>query len=206
MGDIALKPVLLPRTFYEREPDVVARKMLGKILNRQYRGRWLAGRIIETEAYLGELDPASHAHRGKSPFNAVLFGPAGFTDVYMIYGVHYCVNVSCLPDGQPGGILIRALHPTEGVSTMARLRGLSETASSRSLAGGPGRVCQALGITRANDHNLDVTSKSSAIQISDDGYCPGEILVTKRIGISKAVDLPLRFLVGKSDSRHQLRS
>lgn len=169
--------------------------MLGKVLMHRYDGQRLSGRITETEAYLGERDPASHAFRGISPFNAVLFGPPGYTDVYLIYGLHYCMNVSCLPEGQAGGVLIRAVMPLDGITTMARLRGLSAGASAKSLTGGPGRVCQALGITRANGHGLDVTRKASAITIADDGHVPKDIAITKRIGIQKAVDLPLRFFV-----------
>jgi DNA-3-methyladenine glycosylase len=89
---------------------------------------------------------------GRSPYNDVLFGPPGYTDVYLIYGLHYCLNVSCLPDGEAGGVLIRALDPIEGIETMTRLRGLPETASSELLTGGPGRLCQALGIKRAPHH------------------------------------------------------
>lgn len=193
MKRAALKPILLPRAFYEREPQIVARESLGKVLLHRWRNQRITGRILEIEAYLGVDDPASHAYRGKSPFNAVLFGPAGYTDVYLIYGLHYCINVSCLPDGQAGGVLIRALDPLEGIDTMAKLRGLPVSASAQALTGGPGRLCQALGITR-KDHEIDVTRASSVVQILDDGYRPDDIRVTKRVGIRKAVDLPLRFL------------
>jgi DNA-3-methyladenine glycosylase len=152
------------------------------------------GRIIECEAYLGADDPASHAYVGKSPFNAVLFGPAGYSDVYLIYGLHYCINVSCLPNGQPGGVLIRALEPLEGIATMTKLRRLPAGSTAKLLTGGPGRLCQALGITRAKDHGVDVTRSSSDLQILNDGYRPEHIRVTPRIGIRKAADLPLRFL------------
>lgn len=184
----------LSRAFYERPTDIVAREMLGKLVVRDYRRIPLVGRITEVEAYLGKEDRASHAYRAKSAFNAVLFGPAGYTDVYLIYGLHSCMNVSCHPPGQPGGVLIRALRPIAGISTMARLRKIPANATANMMSGGPGRVCQALGITRANGHGLDITSHSSAIQILDDGWVPPGVLVTKRIGIRKAVDLPLRFL------------
>jgi DNA-3-methyladenine glycosylase len=201
LGAIGLKrPRLLQRSFYERSPDVVARDLLGKLLVRRLARKRLIGRITEIEAYLGESDPASHAYGGKSPYNAVLFGPAGRTDVYLIYGLHYCLNFSCLPNGRPGGVLIRALQPLEGIATMAKLRGLPTTSSARQLTGGPGRVCQALNIKRASDHDIDVTLASSSIQVMDDGDPPGKVLVTPRIGISKAVDLPLRFVI-ESDKR-----
>ena len=185
---------LLSQAFFERHPSIVALEMLGKLLVRHYRRISLMGRITEVEAYLGKEDEASHASGVKSAFNAVLFGPVGFTDVYLIYGIHHCLNVSCHLAGQSGGVLIRAFQPVAGISTMARLRKIPADAPARRMSGGPGRVCQALGITRANGHGLDVTSHAAAIQIHEDGCSPPGILVTKRIGIRKAVDLPLRFL------------
>jgi DNA-3-methyladenine glycosylase len=187
-------PSIVPRSFYVRSPEVVARHLLGKLLVRRLAGKRLIGRITEVEAYLGQSDPASHAYGGKSPFNAVLYGPPGRTDVYLIYGMHYCFNISCLPDGQPGGVLIRALQPLQGVATMAKLRGLPETSSARQLTGGPGRLCQALNIKRATDHDIDVTKSSSSIQVMNDGYRANQVQVTPRIGLSKAIDLPLRFV------------
>ena len=190
---------LLPRAFYERHPSVVAPELLGKLLVRHYRRVPLIGRITEVEAYLGVEDQASHASRVKSAFNAVLFGPSGYTDVYLIYGLHHCMNVSCHAAGQSGGVLIRAFQPIAGLATMARLRKLTANAPSHRISGGPGRVCQALGITRANGHGLDVTSHSSAIQIVEDSWNPPGIRVTKRIGIRKSIDLPLRFLIADED-------
>ena len=190
---------LLSQAFYERHPSIVAPEMLGKLLMRHYRRVSLIGRITEVEAYLGKEDEASHAYRPESAFNAVLFGPAGYTDVYLIYGMHHCLNVSCHAAGQSGGVLIRAFQPITGISTMTRLRKIAANASAAMISGGPGRVCQALGITRANGHGLDVTSHSSAIQVLDDGWIAPGIRVTKRIGIRKAVDLPLRFLVADEE-------
>jgi len=126
----------------------------------------------------------------------VLFGPPGFAYIYFIYGMHYCLNFSCSPDGNPGGVLIRALDPIAGLETMARLRGYATVPKPSLLTSGPGRLCQALGITRANTNGLDVTSADSPLQVVDDGYRPPTILTTPRIGISKAADRPLRFLVG----------
>jgi DNA-3-methyladenine glycosylase len=186
---------ILPRSFYSRSPEVVARDLLGKVLVHIREGERLGGRIMETEAYLGLTDPASHAFTGRSAHNDVLFGPPGHADVYRIYGLHFCMNVSCLPDGEPGGVLFRALLPLEGQATMAQLRRLPETASDTRLTGGPGRLCEALGITRPGQHGLDVTSPQSTLQVLDDGSRPGEIAVTPRIGIRKAVELPLRFVV-----------
>jgi DNA-3-methyladenine glycosylase len=186
---------ILPREFYARSPEIVAPDLLGKLLTHRRRGEWLTGRILEVEAYLGLTDPASHASIGRTARNAVLFGPPGIAYVYFIYGMHYCLNVSCLPDGEPGGVLFRALAPIEGIETMARLRHLSVEAKPRLLAGGPGRLCQALGISRKERNGVDLTSASSDLQILDDGEVPKAIQVTPRIGIQKAADRPLRFLV-----------
>jgi len=114
---------LLPRQFYRASPEVVARKLLGKLITRNLNGEWLTGRIIEAEAYLGRSDPASHTYGGKTARNAVLFGQPGFSYVYFIYGMHYCLNFSCRIQGEPRGVLIRALEPITGLETMARLRG-----------------------------------------------------------------------------------
>jgi DNA-3-methyladenine glycosylase len=184
----------LPRRFYLASPEVVARKLLGKLVTRNLNGERLTGRIIETEAYLGHSDPASHTYGGKTERNAVLFGPPGFSYVYFIYGIHYCLNFSCRSQGEPGGVLIRALEPIAGLETMARLRGFTGPVQRKLLCSGPGRLCEALGITGA-DNGLDVTQTDSQLQVLDDGTRPPSVLVTPRIGISKAKDLPLRFVV-----------
>jgi DNA-3-methyladenine glycosylase len=185
-------PALLPRSFYLRSPDVVARDLLGKLITRTLHGERLTGRITEIEAYLGLTDPASHSFIGKTARNAVLFGPPGFSYVYFIYGMHYCLNFSCEPEGQPGGVLIRSLQPLTGLDTMARLRNVPPTKPNL-LCSGPGRLCQALGITLA-ENGLDVTRPRSPLRVLDDGFRPTSITATPRIGISKAIDLPLRFL------------
>ena len=195
MSRAASKPSVLPRSFYERSPEIVARALLGKILLVHRKGERLSGRITEAEAYLGLADPASHAFPGRSKFNDVLFGPPGYSDVFLIYGMYYCFNVSCHPDGVPGGVLFRALDPLEGMKTMADLRRVPHGSSAKVLTSGPGRLCQALGITRATHHDVDVTRRGSIIQIMDDGFHPQTIDVTPRIGIRKAADLPLRFVV-----------
>ena len=189
-------PTILPRSFYLDSPEVVARNLLGKLIVRRLGRKRLSGRITEIEAYLGAGDPASHTFIGKTARNAVLFGPPGFTYVYFIYGMHYCLNFSCRPDGEPGGVLIRALDPVEGLETMAHLRGFTTVPKPSLLTSGPGRLCEALGITREKCNGLDVTSANSPLQVIDDGYRPPSILTTPRIGIRKAVDRPLRFLVG----------
>jgi len=186
---------ILTRDFFLHSPETVAREMLGKVLVHRRKGKRLSGRIIEVEAYLGLSDPASHAFRGRTKANAVLFGPPGVAYVYFIYGIHDCLNVSCLPDGEPGGVLFRAVTPLEGIKTMAKLRGLPEDAKPQQLTGGPGKLCEALGITRASHNGIDLTKAESPLHIEDDGYVPEKIEVTPRIGISKAKDRPLRFLM-----------
>ncbi|MBV8630427.1 MAG: DNA-3-methyladenine glycosylase [Silvibacterium sp.] len=188
-------PKLLPRSFYLDPPDIVARRLLGKLIARRLNGQSLTGRIVEIEAYLGLDDPAAHAYAGKTARNAVLFGPPGFAYVYFIYGMYYCLNISCQPEGHAGCVLIRALEPVKGLATMARLRKLPANAAPRLLTSGPGRLCQALDITRAAHNGLDVTRRPSPLQVLDDDYEPGLVRETARIGISKAVEQPLRFVI-----------
>jgi DNA-3-methyladenine glycosylase len=150
---------------------------------------------VETEAYLGEHDAAAHAASGRTARNAVLYGPPGHAYIYNIYGLHACLNVSCLPEGDPGGVLFRALEPLQGVAEMRRNRGLKLSAGVHQLTSGPGKLCQALGITRAADNGLDFTSTDSRLGLVEDDFQCGEIRVTPRIGISKAADWPLRFFL-----------
>jgi DNA-3-methyladenine glycosylase len=185
---------LLPG-FYLDSAEIVARGLLGKLLIRRLDGEVLTGRIVETEAYLGNDDPAAHAFAGMTSRNSVIFGPPGRAYVYFIYGMHYCLNVSCEPEGDAGCVLLRALEPVEGLSAMASLRNLSLDARPQLLTSGPGRLCQALGITRAEQNGMDLTSSRSNLLIADDGFPDPEITVTQRIGIRKAADRPLRFLV-----------
>jgi DNA-3-methyladenine glycosylase len=186
---------VLSRDFYDRDPRLVGPDLLGKILVRREGRKLLTGRIVEVEAYLGADDPAAHASIGKTPRNAVLFGPPGHAYVYFIYGNHYCLNVSCLPDGVPGGILFRAVEPMRGMEAMFKLRGIAESSDLRRLTGGPGRLAAAFGITRERDNEKDLTNARSDLCIADDGTPPPEVLITKRIGIKKAVEMPLRYIV-----------
>jgi DNA-3-methyladenine glycosylase len=191
---------ILPRDFYNRDPIIVGRELLGKLLIRREGRTLLAGRIVEDEAYLGALDPAAHAYAGLTPRNAVLFGPPGHAYVYFIYGNHYCLNVSCMPEGLGEGVLLRAMEPVFGLEAMALTRGLDlpaspSTAQLRLICSGPGRMAEALGITRARDNAKDVTSRRSDLWFADDGYRPQRIAATPRIGIRKAVEQPLRFVI-----------
>lgn len=200
---------LLPRSFYEERPELVAPRLLGKLLVHRTPEMTLAGRIVEVEAYLGPHndppDSAAHSHRGPTPRNQVLFGHAGFAYVYAIYGKYFCMNVSCERAGQAGCVLIRALEPVAGVEDMAINRGLLSEyhgeltdALARKLTSGPSRLCLALNIVRTSHNGLDMADPESHFQIRDDEHTVREAMVTARIGINPAnaaVDWPLRFAI-----------
>ena len=195
----------LDRAFFAGHPRHVARKLLGKVLVRNGDEIRLTARIVEVEAYLGEEDPAAHAAAGRTLRNSVLFGPPGHAYVYFIYGNHYCLNVSCEPEGKAGGVLFRAVEPLTGIQEMARARGI-ELGGLRDLpekdwpklTSGPGRMSEAFGITRSRDNDCDLTSPASSLWIGDDGYRARNIEATPRIGITKAADLPLRYLIARN--------
>ncbi len=186
----------LDRAFFSRDPRRVARELLGKVLVRPTAAQ-LTARIVEVEAYLGEKDPAAHAAAGNTARTSVLFGPPGHAYVYFIYGNHYCLNVSCEPEGQAGCVLFRALEPLSGLEEMAQARGIEVRGPKDliKLTSGPGRLCEAFGITRARDNGCDLTSTASSLWIGEDGYRPRAIRTTPRIGITKAADQPLRYLL-----------
>ncbi|MGC2261326.1 MAG: DNA-3-methyladenine glycosylase [Candidatus Sulfotelmatobacter sp.] len=187
----------LNRSFYSRTPPRVARALLGKILVREGSVR-LAARIVEVEAYLGANDPAAHAAAGNTARNSVLFGPPGHAYVYFIYGNHYCLNVSCAREGQAGGgVLFRAVEPLFGMEEMARARGISPLTPRDlpRLTSGPGRLAQAFSITRSRDNGGDLTSPASSLWLGEDGFRAKNIRTTPRIGITKAADRPLRFIL-----------
>jgi DNA-3-methyladenine glycosylase len=190
----------IPRKFFLPAPEIVAPRLLGKLLARRTPEGWLAGRIVEVEAYLGPHitetpDPAAHSFRGITDRNRVMFGQAGHSYVYFIYGAHFCFNITCEPEGQAGCILVRALEPVLGRDAMATNRGITSTVADRELTAGPGRLCQALDITRLEHNGLDLLDASSQLQLRDDDFAKPTIEVTTRIGIRHAADLPLRFSI-----------
>ncbi|MBZ5613596.1 MAG: DNA-3-methyladenine glycosylase [Acidobacteriia bacterium] len=194
---------LLKAKFFIRDPRRVARALLGKLLLRKTPRGIVAGRIVETEAYLGKGDAAAHAAAGKTARNAVLFGPPGHAYVYFIYGNHYCLNVSCLPDGVPGCVLLRALEPVAGIEHMAEARGIKLAKETdrkkisflKKLSSGPGRMSEALEITRARDNGKNLASPRSDLRIVDDGYRVRRATITPRIGIVKSAEQPLRYFI-----------
>jgi len=193
----------LQQDFFNRDPRKVARALLGKLLVRKTPHGILAGRIVETEAYLGQDDAASHSAVGRTNRNAALFGPPGHAYVYFIYGNHYCLNVSCLPDGVPGGVLFRAFEPVAGIERMADARGIELATAAdhrkisdlRKISSGPGRMAEALDVTRARDNEKSFVSPHSDLRLVDDGYRVRHITVTARIGITKSADHPLRYFI-----------
>ena len=192
------KPI--PRKFFLAPPEIVAPTLLGKILAHHTRHGWLAGRNVEVEAYLGPHitatpDPAAHSFRGVTDRNRVMFGPPGYSYVYFIYGMYFCMNVTCEPEGHAGCILIRALEPVLGQETMAINRKLPPATTGAKLTAGPGKLCQALNITRPAHNGLDLLDPNSPLQLRDDHHPAPEVEISTRIGIRHAADLPLRFSI-----------
>jgi len=183
----------LPRAFYARATVEVARALLGQRLVRVVEGERLAGRIVEVEAYVGRDDLASHAARGRTARNAVMYGPPGYAYVYFIYGMHYCLNVVTEAEGFPAAVLIRALEPLEGLTQMQARRGRPDTG----LTNGPGRLCQALAITRALN-GADLCEGAELFIEADASIPDAEVIATPRVGVrgdARALAAPWRFLV-----------
>lgn len=191
----------LSRDFFNLDPRRVSRELLGKVLVRRERRSLLTARIVEVEAYLGESDLAAHAAVGLTARNSVLFGPPGRAYVYFIYGMHYCFNISCLPDGKPGGVLVRAAEPLSGIEEMAKQRGIALNGARdlRLLTSGPGRLAEAFGIVRSRDNGKDLTSAHSDLSVADDGFRTRRILLTRRIGIVKAAERRLRYVIAGNE-------
>ncbi len=191
----ARRAATLPVAFFSRPADIVARELIGTVMVSRIGGVTTSGRIVETEAYLGHDDPAAHGYLGrKNVRNATIFGPPASWYVYLSYGVHWCANLVCAREGEAAAVLIRALEPVDGCEAMrARRRGVRE----RELCSGPGKLCQALGISRSLDGCM---MRESDVSVgADDGRAGVPVVVTTpRIGISKAIDWPLRFVLAES--------
>jgi DNA-3-methyladenine glycosylase len=174
--------ISLRRRFFERSVHDVAPELIGSTLFINGVG----GRIVEVEAY-HHTEPAAHSYGGLTPRNAVMFGPPGYAYVYRSYGIHWCLNFVCEPDGSAGAVLIRAIEPLEGLATMRRRRGLADV---RLLCSGPGRLGQALGVTRDKLNGLALDKAPFALFAREEAP---EIATGVRIGITKAADLPWRY-------------
>ncbi|MDP9071656.1 MAG: DNA-3-methyladenine glycosylase [Actinomycetota bacterium] len=180
---------VLPRSFYRRDSRVVAPELLNKVLVRGGR----AGRIVEVEAYAGGQDPGSHAFRGMTRRNATMFGRPGLLYVYFTYGMHWCANAVCGEEGEGVAVLLRALAPVSGLEEMHAARPAAR--SGRDLCSGPGKLCQALGITGQLD-GADLVSGAAGLTITDDGTPPPQAPGNgARIGLSAGGDLPWRWYV-----------
>lgn len=183
----------LPAEFYLQDTREAARKLLGQLLVRTLpTGETLSGVIVETEAYLKD-DPACHAYTGQTPRNAMMFGPPGQTYVYFTYGLHMMLNLVCAPAGTAEAVLIRALEPQDGIEIMRLNRGgILET---KQLTNGPGKLAQALALTRLDHNGLSITDPTSELRVLPHEIPPFEIVETTRIGISRGADLPWRYYV-----------
>ena len=192
---MALTTPRLPRRFFSRDPVLLARELLGRVLFYKTPEGLLAGRIVETEAYTGEADPASHAFRGRTARNAVMFGPAGHAYVYFTYGMHHCLNVTAEASGTAGAVLLRALEPLAGVEVM-RARG--DHGPESRLLSGPGKIGRTFGLS-LDDNGRDLTRGALGLAAGAP-VANREVAISRRIGISRAVDLPYRFAVVSSPS------
>jgi len=181
----------LPRSFFEDYTPSVARRLLGQLLVRRIGRRLLSGRVVEVEAYRGRGDPASHAYRGETPRNRVMFGEAGKAYVYFTYGFHHCLNVKTERKGVAGAILVRALEPLEGIELMKKNRGREEV---RELANGPGKLTQSLKIDRRlNGEDLVRSERLFLAKGKDTAF---EIRDSSRIGVDRGLEFRWRYFIG----------
>jgi DNA-3-methyladenine glycosylase len=185
----------IPREFYDRPTEIVARELLGAVLECRTRDGVASGRIVETEAYLGEEDLACHAAVGRTARTDPLYGPPGTAYVYFIYGMYWCFNAVTRAEGLPSAILVRAVEPLQGIDLMRRRRALRSQRDT-DLTNGPGKLCLALGISgQHNRHPLDVPPllirRGAAVSRE-------AVTVTPRVGITQSADWPLRWFVTDS--------
>lgn len=193
----------LTREFYSRDTLMVAQELIGKILVREYDGNIISSRIIEAEAYIGAIDKASHCYKGKTERTKIMFGPPGFTYVYLIYGMYYCFNVVTESEGCGSGVLIRSIEPLANIEMMSinRYGKLLEDITKQQLkniSNGPGKICKALKITKS-ENGLDLTKNE--LYIIDDELKGFTIEKSKRINIDyaeEAKDFLWRFTLKKT--------
>ena len=180
----------LPRAFFDVDSVRLAPLLLNKLVVRGER----VGRIVEVEAYAGAADPASHAFRGRTARNATMFGPPGHLYVYFTYGMHFCANVVCGPEGEASAVLLRGLTPLAGLEEIRAVRGPAARLD-RDLTNGPGKLCQALGLDRSFD-GADLVTGDLGVEVADGGTAPpSRPGVSGRVGLSVAADVSWRFYV-----------
>jgi len=182
---------ILTRDFYDRETEIVAREMLGTILECRTAEGTASGMIVETEAYIGEHDPACHAAVGRTKRTAPLYGRPGTSYVYFIYGVHWCFNAVTREEGLPSAVLVRAVEPLKGIDLMRARRG--PKVQGLSLTNGPGKLCEALGID-GSMNGLSLQRYPLVVRAGE-SVSDADVEVGPRIGITKAADWPLRFVI-----------
>ena len=185
------RQVVLPKSFYDRETEIVARELLGAVLVCRSREGVASGRIVETEAYVGEHDLACHAAAGRTSRTEPLYGEPGIAYVYFIYGVHWCFNAVTRRIGLPSAVLIRAIEPLQGIGLMRKRRPAARREID--LTNGPGKLCQALEITGA--HNRLSLQRSPIRILAGDAVADGDVAITPRIGITQCADWPLRWVI-----------
>jgi DNA-3-methyladenine glycosylase len=191
---VTRRAATLPVSFFKRSAEVVARELLGTTVISTADGGRAAGRIVEAEAYLGHVDPASHGYRyRRHAQNESLYAPPGTWYVYLSYGMHWCANLVCGAPGEASAVLLRALEPVEGLALMRRRRG---NVADRQLCSGPGKLCRALAITK--DLDGVAMRQSGVVVVAREATLAPGVTVTPRIGITKAAEWPLRFLVDGS--------
>lgn len=187
---------ILPRQFYQQDGLTLAKALLGKVLFRFRDGRLTGGRIVETEAYLGMEDPAAHSYKGNTPRTRIQFGAGGYAYVYLIYGMHCCMNIVAAPEGVPHVVLLRALEPVTGLEWMEQRR---HTNRVDNLCSGPGKLCQAMAIDRSC-YGMDLLGEELWLEDGPE-VPPQQIAVSKRIHIDyagEAANWPYRFSVANS--------
>lgn len=187
---------ILPRKFYTRDVKAVAKDLLGKILVKKDGNSILAGKIVEVEAYDGKIDQAAHTFIGKTKRNQIMFNEGGYFYVYFTYGTHYCCNVVTGKKNHGTAVLIRAIEPVKGVKKMIKNRYGRDLLNEKerfNLTSGPGKVCQAMGINKSH-YGADLTDDTIFIMDSQK-IQKDMIVITKRVGIKKSIELPWRFYI-----------
>lgn len=195
-----MQKIKLRRRFFAQPTLQVARKLLGKYLVLKQNGTLLSGKIVETEAYVGKDDPASHAFGRITPRNQIMYGPPGYAYIYFIYGNYFCLNFVTGKEGFPAAVLIRAIEPIDGIEKMSKNRG---SVTRENLTNGPGKLCQALGIDKGFN-GWDITSNSLFVEDRNDKV--DQIENSKRIGINQGTDKKWRFYIAKNSYVSKIRS